>query len=84
MLYFVEWVDWMLNSPWAFWLLINIGVYIAYFILLYSAIGIWGLVLPAGVGAATVVMGDPWWVGFIGITFAVLAVLPIVFVKSDP
>jgi len=84
MLPFVEWADWMLSNPWVFWLLINIGAYIAYLIRFYLAIGICGLVLPIGVGAATIVMGDPWWVGFIGLGSVLLAVLPIVFVKSDP
>lgn len=85
MLHSVDWVYWMLNNQWVFWLLVNVGVYIVYTILLASeVVGVYGLILPIGVGVATIILGEPWWVGFISFGFILLAILPVVFAKSDP
>jgi len=80
----LQWLYWLLDNQWAFWIIINLGALLAYCISLYTIVGIVGLLYPVVACIATIVLGHPWWVGYIGVASVLIAFLPFFLVKTDP
>lgn len=71
-----EWITWLSNNQWAFWLLLNISAYFTYRLLKYSIVGEYGFICPIIIGALTVILADELWIGGIGVAFIVLTATP--------